>query len=211
MNQPLAALRLYATTAEHLGSQFDSPELIDCLKRIDEQSHRAAEIVRRMRSFVSHRMTQRELVQPNHLVLEVLSLLSNDLRHSQVKVDMDLENDLPPVHVDPIQIEQVLVNLIRNAMDAMSVRGLSDRRLSVSTAQVDKLVCFSIVDNGAGLNLELESKLFQPFQSSKPKGLGLGLAICRTVVESHGGEIGARGNVDGGMTFRFSLPISDRG
>lgn len=206
LNQPLAALRLYATTAEHLGAQFDSPELIDCLRRIDEQSHRAAEIVRRMRSFVSHRMSQREPVRPNDLALEVLSLLSNELKHGQVKVEATLGAELPLVHADAIHIQQVLVNLIRNAMDAMAGCSPPERRLIVHTAKAGDHVRFSIADSGSGLNPEMESKLFQPFQTSKTNGLGLGLAISRTVIESHGGAISAAPNPKGGMTFFFTLP-----
>jgi PAS domain S-box-containing protein len=206
LNQPLAALRLYATAAKDLGATTNSQELLDCLTRIDEQSLRAGEIVRRMRSFVGRHPFRRETADLHELLREVLAILENELRHSRVITKLDLDDSLPLVSVDRIQIQQILVNLIRNAIEAMTQPGCGSRHLSISTSNDGSTVRFNIADTGDGLAPPIASRLFEPFQSTKPTGLGLGLAICRTLVEAHGGSIGAQPNPTQGTTFFFSLP-----
>jgi PAS domain S-box-containing protein len=210
LNQPLTALRLYTTAAEHIGATLESPELHDCLRRIDELAHRAAEIIRRMRSFVSRNLSHRQSVSPNDLVREVLSLLENELRHNHVKTELMLGDNLPHIMVDPIQIQQVLVNLIRNAIDAMNGTEDNQRFLSIRTDRTNDSVRFEIADTGCGIDYTMVDKLFEPFQSFKPKGLGLGLAICRSLIESHQGEIVAKPNPTGGATFHFVLPAANQ-
>jgi two-component system sensor kinase FixL len=206
LNQPLAALRLYATAAKDLGPAFDSQDLRECLQRIDEQSLRAGEIIRRMRSFVSRHPFRREPADLNQLLREVLAILQNELRHSRVSTELNLDDDLPAVSVDTIQIQQILVNLIRNAVEAMTQPGNNSRQLSIRTNLDGNSVRVGIADTGGGLDPAVSAKLFEPFQSTKPTGLGLGLAICRTLVEAHGGCIGVEPNSTRGTTFFFSLP-----
>lgn len=208
LNQPLAALAMYASAAQQLASRFDSDELQKLLARIGEQSLRAGEIVRRMRSFVSRSPFRRAPTDVHPLIRDVLSILESDLRHNGVELRLDFDERLPPAFVDGIQIQQVLVNLIRNAIEALSRNDSGARLLSISTDSAETGVRVSVADTGCGLAPEIAANLFQPFQTTKPAGLGLGLAICRTLVEAHEGRIDCRPNPEGGTVFFFVLPIA---
>ncbi len=209
LNQPLTSLCLYAGTALELITSSESTALKDCLQRVVDLSLRAGEIVRRMRSFVSRGSSRRERANINRLVDEVLSLLEGDLKKSGTKTNFVAGKRIPAVLVDGVQIQQVLVNLIRNALEAMPV-GSQDRpaSLTIHTRSIDGSVRVSVTDSGCGLDPAIADKLFHPFQTTKPTGLGLGLAICRTLIEAQGGRIGANSNPSGGMTFFFLLPAA---
>lgn len=208
LNQPLGAIHLTAEAALLLGQQFQCEPLQSSLKRIAEQSHRAGEIVRRIRSFIRQDATPRKPHDVNELVREVLMLLRDTLHQGEVKFELDLAEGLPPVQVDGIQIQQVLVNLVRNADEAMAENGEFPRVLSIGTRLVDDDLHVSVSDTGCGLDPAIADKLFFPFQTTKGMGLGLGLVTCRTIVESHGGRIWANANPDRGMTFTLSLPVT---
>jgi C4-dicarboxylate-specific signal transduction histidine kinase len=160
-----------------------------------------------MRTFISRRPAQRVPANLNQLLCEVLELLDSELRHAGVKTELKLDDRLPAVSVDRIQIQQVLVNMIRNAVEAMTLLENDTRRLSICTTIADKQVRIGIADTGGGLAPSISARLFEPFHTTKPSGLGLGLAICRTLVEAHGGSIGAEPNPMRGTTFFFSLPV----
>jgi len=211
LNQPLAALRLYTSEAVELGTPFASRDLQKCLTRIDELSFRAGEIIRRMRAFVGRRPLQREHADVNQLIDEVLDLLSSDLRRSRITTDLTLTERLPRIFADKIQIQQVLVNLIRNAIESMTQLGNDHHRLAITTDRNGDSVRVRISDSGHGLDSAIAAKLFEPFQSTKPMGLGLGLTICRNLIDAHGGLIGAESNPTAGMTFFFSIPASADG
>lgn len=206
LNQPLAALRLYATAVRELVPADNSPELREYLARIDDQSHRASEIIRRMRSFASPHPFRRGPADLNQLVREVLWILENDLRQALVVPQTELAPDLPATSVDAIQLQQILVNLIRNAIDAMDEPGNDERRLLVRTCCDETSIRVSVTDTGCGIAPAAAANLFQPFHSTKPEGLGLGLSICRTLVEAHGGSIAAEPNATRGSTFFLVLP-----
>lgn len=205
LNQPLAALRLFASAARELGN---APELYECLRHIDEQSCRAGEIIRRMRSFAGNGPFRRGSADLNQLVREVLWILDNELRHARVAAEAALAESLPTLCADAIQLQQILVNLIRNAIDAMAQPGRNDRRLVVRTQNLGSKVEFSVTDSGCGLAPAIAARLFEPFQTTKATGLGLGLSICRTLVEGHGGSIRATANPAGGTTFLVTLPVA---
>jgi PAS domain S-box-containing protein len=209
LNQPLAAVHLYAGAAQQLGAGCDSAALQKCLRRIGEQSLRAGEIVRRMRDFVRRDPSRREPADLNQLLRDVLLLLENDLRQCGVALELGLDQTLFPVLVDGIQIQQVLVNLIRNAIDAMNRPEVSVRRLSIRTSATPDGVRVSVADTGGGIDPGIADKLFHPFHSTKSSGLGLGLAICRTLIEAHGGCIGAVPAPDGGTSFFFLIPAAE--
>lgn len=212
LNQPLAALHLYASAAlRHLGPGV-SPELADCLQQLSQQSLRAGEIVRRMRSFATPTTTRRSSVDLHQLIREVLSLLAAELRSSGVRVDLRLDADLPPVVADGIQLQQVLVNLIRNAMDAMDRTPLGSRVLTIATTLNQQSVRVTVADTGCGVAPETVNRLFDAFYTTKRDGLGLGLPICRTLIDGHGGKIGLERTSPEGSTFYFSIPVeSPRG
>jgi PAS domain S-box-containing protein len=208
LNQPLGAIHLDANTALFLAKELDTPGLPDCLRRISEQSFRAGEIIRRMRSFIRRDSSRKAPEDINRLVREVLMLLGDHLSENAVTVDLNLAERLPPIVVDGIQIQQVLVNLIRNASEAMAQNVDVQRVLSLRTERVESEVRVSISDTGCGLDRDIAAKLFFPFQTTRPEGLGLGLSICRTLVEAHNGGIEVHPNPGRGTTFLFTIPVA---
>ena len=208
LNQPLGAIHMDASSAQLLAEKFESAGLQNCLKRIGEQSLRAGEIIRRMRSFIRRDSSRKAPDDINRLVREVLMLLADHLHQNSVQAEMDLAEHLPSVVVDGIQIQQVLVNLIRNASDAMAQNVDRARVVSIRTEMVANEIRVGVTDTGCGVDPAVNVKLFFPFQSTKSTGLGLGLAICRTLIEAHDGRINARSNPEGGTTFFFELPAA---
>jgi C4-dicarboxylate-specific signal transduction histidine kinase len=205
LNQPLTAIHVEANTALELDTLKDGSGVRGCLTRISDQSLRAGEIVRRMRTFSRRVRSTREPADVGELIREVLALLEHDLRLANIETQLDL-HPAPQVTVDRIEIQQVLVNLIRNAMEAMTQPAVSVRRLTFRAATANGGVRVSVSDSGPGIDPAIVDRLFHPFQSTKPDGLGLGLSICETLIEAHGGRIGAEPvTADGGATFFFEL------
>jgi PAS domain S-box-containing protein len=207
LNQPLGALVIYAETARRLGATLPSNELQNALQCIVEQSLRAGEIIRRMRAFVKRVPPTLAAADLNHLVREVLALLVHDLRKHEVELRLELDERLPPVLAETIQIQQVIVNLARNAIEAMTEKPRHDRLLRIHTQNTPDGAQVSVIDNGCGIDPSVVTKLFEPFQTTKPNGMGIGLSICQTLVRSHGGSIGMCPNPDGGTIFYFTLPV----
>ena len=210
LNQPLTAIHLQSHTAALLAKKLDgevAAKLQASLELIGEQALRAGEIVQRMRSFIRQRTPLGETCDLTELLKVVLRLMENELRIHAVSLDVDVPQDLPVVCVDQIQIQQVLVNLIQNAIDAMSNQDKALRKLSVSIAERDEMVAVRVADSGVGLTPEAADKVFDAFHTTKKTGLGLGLAICRTLIEAHRGTIAACPGANGGAVFEFCLPI----
>jgi two-component system sensor kinase FixL len=209
LSQPLASLNLYASGALMCASPAMTQELRKCLEAISVQSLRAGEIVRRMRSFVRPGVTQRANADANRLIREVLSLLDNLIRHNHVKTALELADDPLLVFVDAIQIQQVLVNLIRNAVEALALVPADARRILIRSERSGTGIRISIIDTGHGIDPKVATRLFDPFQTTKSSGLGLGLTISRTLVEAHNGRIGAQPNPEGGTVFWMVLPAAE--
>lgn len=206
LNQPLAAISLYAHVAEQAALATSSSKQQECLAKIGEQSRRAGEIIRRLRTLVKQRPARRETCQINDLVKEVLCLVEHDLRLHETAVCVEYASGLPSLAADTIQIQQVILNLIRNALEAMSDNTLSARVLTLRTRLQGDAVELHVSDTGRGLQDADLERLFEPFSTTKDHGLGMGLAICRTLVEAHKGRIEAvRENV--GATFVVTLPL----
>jgi C4-dicarboxylate-specific signal transduction histidine kinase len=206
LNQPLTAIHLEASTALELDTAGDRAAVRDCLARVGEQSLRAGDIVRRMRSFARRVRSSRERADVADLIREVLGLLDHELRLANVETRLEVQPPIPMVTVDRIEIQQVLVNLIRNAMEAMTQPSVSLRRLIIRAESANGAVRVSVSDTGPGIDPSILDRLFHPFQSTKPDGLGLGLSICETLIEAHGGRIGAEPAAAGnGATFFFEL------
>ncbi len=211
LNQPLASIHLEANAALELGREFADqpgwPSTRESLERISEQSLRAGSIVRRMRTFARRGEIVHERVSIAPLLQEVLSLLDYDLRHNDVRTTVDAPADLPLVVADRISIQQVLVNLIRNAIEAMSSTA-APRQLDIRAAHAGGYVRVSIVDNGGGVPPGIAERLFHPFNTTKASGMGLGLSICQSLIEAHGGHVGAGPHPPGGAQFYFELPVA---
>jgi two-component system sensor kinase FixL len=207
LNQPLSAIANYVKASHRMLEMIDSPHrarIQETMAKASDQTIRAGEIIRRLRNFVEKRQTTRTWENLNKVVEEALALGLIGTAEANVKVRAMLDPVLPPIAVDKVQIQQVLINLIRNAMEAM--QATPTRVLTITTRpDDDEFVQVAVADTGPGLSEEVAAKLFQPFVTTKKAGMGVGLTICRSIIEGHGGRIWATANETGGMTFRFRL------
>jgi two-component system sensor kinase FixL len=211
INQPLSAIATYARACQRLIS-LPEPELGDvvgALEQINAQALRAGEVIRRLRNFVKNREVKREPVDCARLLEDLRTLAETDARAHNIRLRLDLQEPLPTVYADPIQLQQVILNLVRNAIDAM-VDAPEDRREVVLTtlAAPDGEVEFMVADHGTGLAPEATEHLFNPFFTTKASGTGLGLAISRSIVRAHGGRLWHTANDDCGVRFHFTLPAT---
>jgi signal transduction histidine kinase len=172
--------------------------------RIDKYGNRAAEIIDRMRSFYRKSPPQRELVDVNGIIHEMLTLLKGEATRSTIAMRTDLSAELPQIMVDRVQLQQVFMNLMLNGIEAMEDSG---GELTVKSQLQDGQLRFSVSDTGVGLPTEKMDQIFSAFFTTKPQGSGMGLAISRSIVESHGGQLWASANSGGGAIFHFTLPI----
>lgn len=210
INQPLGAITNYAQGCRRRLEAGDAAPavLVPALTEIAAQALRAGEIVRRLRHMVEKGKPTCESVDLNHVVSEAVHVVEAQASEQGVALEVELETDLPNVEVDPIQIEQVIVNLLLNGLEAM--RGIQDdrHRLRVRTGRNgDDRVEVSVHDTGAGIPEKQGESIFEPFFTTKPTGLGLGLSISRSIIEAHGGRLSATRDPDRGTTLRVSLPV----
>ena len=212
VNQPLTAIMNYAQgCAERVRAGASTPPLLlSALDEIAAQALRAAEIIRRLRRFISKGAPQRQRLSLNELVEGVLKFVVDEARSHGVSVRVDLGPELPDLEVDAVQIEQVVLNLLRNALEAIYESPGDAPVLAVSTRNGNGEVEVTVRDSGAGLRPEVAAEIFEPFVSSKPGGLGMGLSICRSIVTAHGGRLWGTPNGDRGMAFQFTLPLRRR-
>jgi two-component system sensor kinase FixL len=213
LNQPLTALaNYYETLRDLLASPPDEETLAiirEALEDAATQTIRAGQIVRRLRDFVRHGEVERRIESLPRLVTEANALALVGSREHGIEVQVRLDPDAKEVLVDRIQIQQVLVNLIRNAIDAMV--GAPVRSLTIRTdSDLPDFMRISIEDSGSGISEAVAAQLFQPFVTSKKSGMGIGLAICRTIVEAHGGRIWFEPAPESGTIFHFTLPTGAR-
>lgn len=208
LNQPLAAIANYAEgMTRMLDARRDTPALMrDGARGMAEQAQRAAAIIQRIRSFVRRREAKRELADPNDIIRDTLALFEGLAARRGVPLRVQLGDDVPKVLADRVEIEQVLLNLLQNAVDAMLDAGIAGKGVTIRSSRMGAAAKIAVRDNGPGLTPEVEAHLFETFFTTKPQGLGLGLSICRTIIESHGGRLWAANNDDGGLTMRFTLP-----
>jgi PAS domain S-box-containing protein len=213
LNQPLHAVSNYARgSIRRLLKMPDRDEdLVAAIRQIDDEAKRAAEIVRRVRRFVQKREPQSTEVLLNHLVEEVVLLSKAELEQRHIRIVLRLAENLPPIPGDPIQIEQVIMNLVRNGLEAMDDMPEDRRILEIRTARNgDDAVQAEVCDCGMGIEESDPERVFQPFFTTKPEGMGMGLAISRSIIEAHGGRLWSSANEVQGCTFHFTLPIVRR-
>jgi signal transduction histidine kinase len=209
VNQPIYAVVNYAKASRNLMSQgatCDMDLLHDWNEQITEAAGRAGEIIKRWRSFVTRGEFRPQPTDANDLVRSACRLMAFTLQKSRVRVKQVLATDLPPVAVDAVHIQQVLVNLLQNACEAMASVGVDQRRLTVRTKRMSEWVSITVADTGPGLPDDGRSNLFDSFFTTKPKGLGMGLAISKTIIEAHGGRLWADTAKGRGAEFLFTLP-----
>ena len=227
LNQPLAAIASYATGSANLltasgaasaKSDAIAPSLRRdlelAMQRIAQQAERAGKVIKSVNDFVRRRDRSRELVSPQSLLDAVSPLISLQARKLSVSVQTRVDAGLPELNCDRTMIEQVLLNLARNAMQAMDAPGNFERVLTLRVARAtvrghDHWLAFTVADLGPGISLEVKGQLFTPFFTTKAEGMGLGLSLCRTVVEQHGGALEFESNQPRGTLFRFILPLNN--
>jgi len=209
INQPLAAIATYTQACIRFIESGTSPkDIIETLDKVSEQAHRAGEVIRRLRNFIKKRESLRANANINHLIQEVVLLSQSDARLHDVTLEVQLASDLPPVNVDTVQIQQVILNLVRNGLEAMVDTPQRDRRLVIhSHLDSEDILLVSVKDQGQGIDEKQLQLPFEPFYTTKNTGMGLGLAISRSIIAAHGGELLFCPNQPRGTDFHFSLPI----
>jgi two-component system, LuxR family, sensor kinase FixL len=214
LNQPLTAILSNAQAAQRMlkSDGAEHCEVYDILGDIIAEDKRAVQVIQRLRALLTKDATEVEVLDPAECSQEVLSLAHGTLVARKVRVSAMYCPDTPHVLVDRVQIQQVLLNLILNASDAMTEsKGAAQRLLTIATSLAsDGAVLISVSDNGPGIPADELEKLFEPYYTTKSNGLGLGLSISRTIVEAHGGRIWAVNNPEAGATFCFTLPSAQR-
>lgn len=210
LNQPLTAIASYSDTCIRLMNSlnFQSADLHEALSEIAGQSERAGEMIRRLRSFARKETPEQLPLDINALVQGMVRLTNVEARWNHVEFVLNLGDSLPQVAADKVLIEQVIINLIRNAIDAMGDHQCETRRLTIrSIVNKQDFLEVSIEDTGPGLSYDVLTKIFQPFYTTKSTGMGMGLSLSQSIIEAHGGKIWAANNEGNGAIFRFTLPL----
>ncbi len=211
VNQPLTAISNYAQVCNRMLARDEPPmdSVQEALDKIGVQARRAGEVIARIRRFVKKPEHIDELIDPNKLITDVVRLAEVDAKNNSMEIKLDLADTLPVVQVDPVQIQQVALNLVRNAMEAMRDEPTRALGVLVKTEQLDReYVRISVIDRGHGLAADAAEKLFTPFYTTKSNGMGIGLSICHSIIQTHGGRLTFEHNPEGGTIFRFTLPIA---
>jgi two-component system sensor kinase FixL len=208
LNQPLTATTNYIRAALRLldGPAPDLGRIRQALTLASEQTLRSGEIIRRLRAFVARGEVIRQPENIAKLIEEASALALVGAQEGGIEVRLEVDSTLPPAVVDRVQIQQVLINLIRNALEAMEAS--PKRCLSISTEAWESKVLVAVTDTGSGISPAIETQLFQPFVTTKRDGMGIGLSVCRTIIEAHGGRLWVDPNPGGGSIFRFTIPLA---
>jgi C4-dicarboxylate-specific signal transduction histidine kinase len=210
INQPLSAIVSFASGCQRRirGGKVGVATLVKALDSISAQALRGAAIVKRLRGFVQREEPHLEGVDINDLVTESAGFIEAEVRERRINVSFDLDPAIPAVLADSVQVEQVVLNLLRNGLDAIESQPRGGGELIVRTARkgID-VVEVRVIDSGPGLGDADFEKVFDAFYTTKGGGLGMGLSISRSIIEAHGGRLWAESNSEAGMTFTFSLPV----
>jgi PAS domain S-box-containing protein len=207
VNQPLAAIAMYSAAGlRTLAKGGDTQAVSGWLTAISAESRRIGEVVQRLRKFLQKGDGERGPTDLNEVVREVAGLVAVEAREQEAELTLDLEPGLPAVLADRLLLDQVVLNLVHNALEAVAQQAVPRRVLVRTRSAGDNTVQVSVTDTGPGVSEQLGRSVFDSFVSSKPKGLGMGLAICRSIVEAHEGEIGYSNDPEGGTTFLVTLP-----
>ncbi len=209
VNQPLTAISNYASACRRMAQAgvLGGEELVATLEKISAQAQRAGQVIRGLRALVRKRDEIREPLDCNRLIRDVATLVDFEIRQGNYRFVLQLTEPLPAVMGDAVQIQQVVLNLVRNAVDAMSERATGEL-IEVSTSVVDSWVEMRVRDSGPGIPAAVAERLFEPFFTTKAQGIGLGLSICKSIITAHGGQLTAEVATGGGAEFRVRLPVT---
>jgi len=215
INQPLTAISNYASASERLLAHGTDhlEDVKTALRHIKTQSHRAGDIIRKLRSFVKSESVDLVPTDMNTIIDEIKPLAEVDANANNIAISFDVSTNLPEIIADQLQIQQVLLNLLRNGIDAMRDNAPEDRRLELHCyISTPDTVRIDVVDHGHGITEEASKKMFHPFFTTKSTGMGMGLAISHTIIKSHSGALSFSNNLSGGATFSVTLPtkMADR-
>ena len=214
LNHPLYAILNYAKACRNVLAEEGPPNL-DSLREWNEEiaeiALSASEAVKRLRLFARRAESPRSACRIEEIVEEALRLVAVEMRRARVTVETSFSAASPPVQVDRVQIQQIVVNLLSNAIEAMENSPPDMRWITIQTSVCDDAVEVAVSDRGTGLPPGSETRIFEPYVTTKPDGVGMGLSIVRTIVEAHGGRLWAKSNPEGGATFCFTLPLDDGG
>ena len=210
VNQPLTAITTYASACRRLlaSGQASPNDLIEVLEKISRQAERAGQVIRGLRAMVRQHESERALLDLNLLIEEISRLAEIDLHGNTQKLVLDLASGLPRFLGDGVQIQQVLMNLIRNGLEAMRESSRGEEIRVGTRLAADGMLEAWVTDQGPGLAAEVEARLFDPFVTTKVQGMGLGLSICKSIMQAHAGELLYRRPADGGAEFRLRLPVA---
>lgn len=209
LNQPLTAIVNYTRgCVRRLSSEnADLPAIVDAMEHSCSEAERAAEIIRRMRELVNKEVPRREFNDINNIIEVVIRLVKPKIKKNHVTIKRELNPNIPMINVDRIQIEQVLINLLNNAIDAMKKTPVLDREVIVQSRYDHSEIQVKVFDRGSGLPNNMKSDVFEPFFSTKNEGMGMGLSISRSIIEAHAGSLNAEHRELGGSIFSFTLPL----
>ena len=214
INQPLTAIAAYADAGRHLvqRSGGGNPDNIHVIcERIAEQSRRAAEVVQRLRKLVQTGSVKKARHNINKIINNTILLFDYEIKKRRLKIDFIPASGIDILYVDDIQIQQILVNLVKNGLDAMSVAEQKEGRITIHVKKAGKVVAIEVQDNGPGVSQADRRHLFEAFFTTKPKGVGLGLSICKNIAAAHGGNLRYESPVEGGSRFTLTLPLEHIG
>lgn len=214
INSPLAAIVTYTQGCIRRlnGPNINVEELRKALGEVSSQAHRAGEIIRRLRAFLRKEKPQNTSVHINNVIRNAIGVLQTELRNTSVQVRTELADGIPPVQADPIQLEQVAINLIHNAIDAVrSCTKLPNEVVVATRFDSTQHVIIEVADDGPGILPEYRDRIFEPFFTTKETGLGMGLPISRSIIEAHGGGMEIISWRESGTMIRITLPVAFAG
>lgn len=211
ISQPLAAIVNYTQGCVRYlrKDSHDANQLIEIMNKAVAQAERAGEVIHRLKNFFCKGQLFKTPCKVNSIIRETVGLIRNDLNSSKTKIDFTLAKDIPLISADKIQFQQVMLNLVQNAIEAMNEIHLTKRRIHIQTNPIDlNAIEVTVSDSGPGFSKDIISKVFKPFFTTKAHGSGMGLAICRSIIEAHGGEFTINPNTNNQSWIRFTLPIN---
>ena len=214
INQPLTAIAAYADAGKQMAtpeSPFSIEDISQIFGRIGEQSRRAGEVVQRLRKLVRTGTISKSSHDLNQIIRNILLLFDYEINKSNINLDFYPLNGLKHLYLDEIQVQQILVNLVKNSLDAISESSQPEGTIEIRVTRQDAEVEVSVIDNGPGVPEDLHHRVFESFFTTKPKGVGLGLSICKSIAAAHGGNLRFTSPTNGGSSFVLTLPLESIG